>query len=82
MDRVGDCPTHQGTLILTARGVFACGLIGSCFVGTKRPDGSIDRSELGAGIKEDEVILEAADPDYGNGCHRDASTGAIVCRCP
>jgi len=50
------------------------------------PNGSIDRSfaDIGNAMKaETEVILEYADPDYGkHGCYRDATTGAIVCRCP
>jgi hypothetical protein len=80
-----NCPTHSGTLLRTERGVFGCGLIGSFFAGSKRPDGSIDRSgaTLNGPMKDGEIILEYADPDYGkHGCHRDATTGAIVCRCP
>jgi hypothetical protein len=85
-DRDPNYPTHSGTLLRTERGVFGCGSIGTFFAGTKRADGSIDR--LGASLDQHldvdaEIILEYADPDYGkHGCHRDATTGAIVCRCP
>jgi hypothetical protein len=81
-----DYPTHSGTLLLTERGVFGCGLLGTFLAGSKRADGSIDRS--GASLEQHldtdaEIILEYADPDYGkHGCHRDATTGAIVCKCP
>jgi len=81
-----DYPTHSGTLLLTERGVFGCGLLGTFFAGNKKADGSVDRS--GASFDQHldanaEIILEYADPDYGkHGCHRDATTGAIVCRCP
>jgi len=79
-------PTHSGTLLRTERGVFGCGSIGTFFAGTKREDGSIDRSGAAFGKRLDadaEIILEYADPDYGeHGCHRNPSTGAIVCKCP
>lgn len=61
-------------------------MIGTFLAGRKMPNGSIDRSfaDIGNAMKaETEVILEYADPDYGkHGCYRDATTGAIVCRCP
>lgn len=76
-------PTHQGTLVRTERGVFACGLVGSCFAGVKRTDGSLERPDamVSGGFRTDEVIFEYADPVYKHGCHRDATTGAIVCKC-
>ena len=84
--RAGGFVTHQGTLLRTERGVFGCGMIGTFLAGHKMPDGSIDRSSAdieNAMKAETEVILEYADPDYGkHGCHRDATTGAIVCKCP
>lgn len=85
-DDIENYPTHSGTLLRTERGVFGCGIIGTFFAGSKRDDGSVDRTgatfdeRLDAGA---DIILEYADPDYGNwGCHRDATTGAIVCKCP
>ena len=84
--KIGDYPTHSGTLLHTARGVFGCGSIGTFFAGSKRADGSIDRSSASFDKRLDadnETILEYADPDYGkHGCHRDTTSGAIVCKCP
>jgi hypothetical protein len=84
--QIGGYPTHAGTLLLTERGVFGCGLLGTFFAGVKRADGSIDRSASTFDTHLDtntELVLEYADPDYGkHGCHRDATTGAIVCKCP
>lgn len=84
--RLGQYPTHSGTLLHTERGVFGCGMLGTFFAGSKRDDGSVDRAvatfdrHLDAAV---DLILEYADPDYGKyGCHRDATTGAIVCKCP
>lgn len=84
--KVGGYPTHSGTLLRTERGVFACGSIGTFFAGSKKKDGSIDRSSASLDMRLDagkELILEYADTDYGkHGCHRDATTGVIVCKCP
>lgn len=86
-DKLGDgYPTHSGTLLRTERGVFGCGMLGTFFAGSKRDDGSVDRSVATFNGHLDaaaEIVLEYADPDYGeHGCHRDATTGAIVCKCP
>lgn len=84
---------HQGTLMRTARGVFAAGMCGSIYVGQKREDGSVqydvrpEESPVGARISEngrqeqfEEVVLEIADPEYGHGCKR-LPDGRIHCEC-
>lgn len=82
--KAGDFVLHQGTLLNTEHGVFVAGMLGTIFVGVKGSDGSISRppSVVPTSLARDAVITEAADQEYGNGCHRDSTTQAIVCRCP
>jgi hypothetical protein len=87
---VGDFVLHEGTVLRTGRGVFAAGIEGTCYVGQKREDGTVDRSTEGdsanwtdpAWIEQAEIVIEYADPPegYQGGCHRTPS-GAMHCVC-
>jgi hypothetical protein len=65
---VGDFVLHEGTVLRTGRGVFAAGIEGTCYVGQKREDGTVDHSTEGdpanrthpAWVEETEVVIEYA----------------------
>ena len=63
-EHVGGYPTEQGTMLLTERGVFMCGMCGTFFCGQRRPDGTIDstHADIDPQYERNEIILEYADP--------------------